>query len=104
MEAIEHAANVRMVVDADHHLAFATAHEIGHPLIVFERKVHAIASGLPVRRVHVMKGMGAVVTFSAFKPGKIFDVGTGQTLPSGREVFLDRSRLMAGAVVDVPNV
>jgi len=78
-----------MVVNADHHLTFATAHEVGHPFIVLERKVHAVPGSLPVRRVHVMEGMGAVVTFSAFKPGEVFDVGAGQALPSGREVFLD---------------
>lgn len=89
MEALEHATDVRVVVDADHHLAFAPPHEVSHPFIVLKRKVHAITSGLPVRRVHVVEGMGAVVTFSAFKPREIFDVGTGQALPGGREVFLD---------------
>jgi len=33
--------------------------------------------------------MGTVVTFGAFKPGEVFDVGAGQALPGGREVFLD---------------
>lgn len=33
--------------------------------------------------------MGAVVTFSAFKPSEVFDVGTGQALPGGREILLD---------------
>ena len=80
---------VVLVVDADHHFAFAAAHEVGHPLVVLERKVHSVAGGLPVRRIHVVEGMGAVVAFSAFKPGKVFDAGAGQALPSGREVFLD---------------
>ena len=89
MEALEHTADVRVVVDADHHFAFAAAHEVGHPFIVLERKVHAVAGGLPVRRIHIVEGVGTVVAFRAFKPGEVFDVGAGQALPCGREVFLD---------------
>lgn len=84
VKALEHAADVRVVVDANHHLAFAAPHEVGHALVVFERKVHAIAGGLPVRWVHIVKGVGTVVAFGAFQPGEILDVGTGQTLPRGR--------------------
>jgi len=36
-----------------------------------------------------MEGMGTVIAFNAFKPGQVFDVGTGQALPRGREVFFD---------------
>lgn len=89
MEAFKHAADVRVIVDADHHLAFTAAHEVGHLLVVLERKVHAVAGALPVRRVHVVEGMNAVVTFSAFKPGEVFHVGAGQALPRGREILLD---------------
>lgn len=103
MEAPEHPPDVRVIIDADH-LAFATAHEVGHALVVLERKIHTITGGLPVRRVHVMEGMGAVVAFRTFKQGELFDVGAGQALPGGREVFLDPQRLMAGPVVAVTNV
>lgn len=89
VKALEHSTNIWMVIDADHHLAFAAPHEVGHPLVILERKVHAIASGLPVRRVHVMKGMGSVVAFGAFQPGKVFDVGARQALPGSREVFFN---------------
>ncbi|MNR59497.1 hypothetical protein D3C85_1807630 [compost metagenome] len=65
METMEHPPNVWVVVDAYHHLAFTAAHEVGHPFIVLKRKVHPIAGGLPVRRVHVVKGMGTVVAFGA---------------------------------------
>lgn len=37
--------------------------------------------------------MGAVVTFSAGQPGEIFNVGGGQPLPRGREVFLDAQQV-----------
>jgi hypothetical protein len=39
MKALEHPAYIRMIVNTDHHLAFATAHEVDHALVVFERKV-----------------------------------------------------------------
>ena len=89
VEALEHAADVRVVVNAHHHLAFAAPHEVGHSFVVLKWKVHSVACGLPVRWVHVVKGMGTVVTFGAFKPVEVFDVGAGQALPGGREVFLD---------------
>jgi integrase len=54
------------------------AHEVGHPLVVLEWKIDAIAGGLPARRIHVVKSMGTVVAFGAFKPGQILDVSTGQ--------------------------
>ncbi|MNC78477.1 hypothetical protein D3C75_1306960 [compost metagenome] len=78
-----------MVVNADHHPALATAHEVGHAFVVLKRKVHAVAGGLPIRRVHVMEGVGSVIAFGAFQPRQIFHVGTGQALPGGREVLLD---------------
>jgi hypothetical protein len=37
--------------------------------------------------------VSANVAFSAFKPGEIFNIGTGQTLPSDREVFLDPQQI-----------
>lgn len=57
MKAIEHPPNVWVVVDANHHLPFAATRESGHALIVFKRKIHAIAGRLPVRRIHVVEGM-----------------------------------------------
>jgi hypothetical protein len=91
-----------MVVDAEHHLALAATHEVGHPLVVLERKVHSVAGGLPVRRIHVVKRVRTIIAFSTFKRGEVFDVSTGQAQPGGREAFLVRSRLMAGPVVAVP--
>ncbi|MNS37763.1 hypothetical protein D3C72_699920 [compost metagenome] len=89
MKAFKNPPNIRVVVDAYHHLALAETHEVGHALVVLKRKVDAISGGLPVRWVHVMEGMSTIVAFSAFKPGEVFDVGAGQALPGGREVFLD---------------
>ncbi|MNP05318.1 hypothetical protein D3C76_972650 [compost metagenome] len=36
-----------------------------------------------------MEGVGPVIAFGAVEPRQIFHVGTGQTLPGGREVFLN---------------
>jgi len=44
---------------------------------------------LPVRRIHVVKGVGTVVTLGAVQPGQVFNVGAGQPLPRCREVLLD---------------
>lgn len=71
MEVIEHPANIRMVVDADHDLTFATPHDVSHPLIILKRKVHTVTGGLPVRRIHVMETMATVVALSAFQPRQI---------------------------------
>lgn len=89
MEAVEHTANVRVIVDAHHHLAFAAPHKVGHPLVILKGKIHTIACCLPVRWIHVMKGVGTVITFGAIQPRQVFNIGAGQTLPSGREIFLD---------------
>jgi len=89
MKAFENTPDVRMVVDADHHPAFAAAHKVGHPFVILERKIYTVAGGLPVRWVHVVESVGTVITFRAFKPGEVFDVRAGQALPGGREVFLD---------------
>lgn len=46
---LEHPADVRVIIDADHHLALAAPHEVGHSLVVVEGEVDAVAGGLPVR-------------------------------------------------------
>ena len=55
MKPFKYPPNVRMIVDTDHHLSFAAPHKVGHAFVVFKREVHAVASGLPVRRVHVVE-------------------------------------------------
>ena len=82
-----------MAVDADHHLSLAATQDVGHPLVVLERKVHAVAGSLPVRRIHVMEGMGSIVAFGAFKPREILNVGARQALPSSQEVSLDPQQI-----------
>lgn len=89
VKALKHPSDVRIVVDADHNLTFALAHEVSHPLVIPKRKIHTIAGGLPVRRVDVVKGMGTIIALRVFQPGEVFDVGTRQALLGGREVFLD---------------
>ena len=78
-----------MVIDAYHYLSLTATHEVSHKLVVLEGKVHAIACRLPVRRIHVVKGVSTAVTLAAVQPGQVFNVGAGQPLPSCREVLLD---------------
>lgn len=80
MEAIEDAPDVRVIVDADHHLALTPAHEVGHALILLEKEIHAIAGGLPVRRVHVEERVRSIIAFGASEPGQVLDVGAGEAL------------------------
>ena len=68
VEAIESTANIWVIVDAHHHLTFASAHEFRHALILVERKVDSVASGLPVRRIHVEKSVISIVTLGAIEP------------------------------------
>ena len=68
VKTLKHPSDIRVIVDADHLLTFATAHEVGHPFVVFKRKVHSIPCGLPVRRIHIVKRMAPVIALSALKP------------------------------------
>ena len=36
-----------------------------------------------------MEGVGTVIALCAFKPGEVFNVGAGQSLPGGGKVLLD---------------
>ncbi len=68
MKPFKHPPNVRVVVDADHHLPLTTPHKISHALVVFEREVDAVPRRLPVRRVHVVEGVWPVVALCTLKP------------------------------------
>lgn len=83
MEAIKRTPDVRVVVDADHHLALAAAHEFRHALIFLEGEIDAIAGGLPIRRVHVKERVRSIVALGAGEPGQVLDVGAGESLPRG---------------------
>lgn len=93
MESIENTANIRVIVDAHHDLAFASAHELSHPLILFEREIDPVAGGLPVRRVHVEEGVRSIVALRTVEPRQILDVGAGQPLPGGGQVLLDAQQV-----------
>ncbi|KPB49741.1 hypothetical protein ALP73_05285 [Pseudomonas coronafaciens pv. garcae] len=93
MEAVKNLPDVRVIVDAHHHLSFTSPHEVGHSLVVFEREIHAIASGFPIRGIHVVKGVGTVVTLGAVQPRKVFDIRARKPLPSSGKVFLDPQQI-----------
>lgn len=93
VEARECPTNVRVVVDADHHLALAAAHEVGHALVLFEGEVHAVTGSLPIRRVHVEERVRSIIALSAGEPGQVLDVGAGEALPRGEKVFLNAQQV-----------
>ena len=72
VKALDHPPYIRVIVNAAPHLAFTAAHEVGHPLIVIKRKVHAVPCRLLTRRAHIVEGMGPVITYGALKPGHVF--------------------------------
>ncbi|MNE19827.1 hypothetical protein D3C80_1129240 [compost metagenome] len=82
-----------MVVDADHHLALAAAHEVRHAFVFLEREIHAIAGGLPVRRVHVEERVRSIIAFGASEPGQVLDVGAGEALPGSRQILFDAQQV-----------
>lgn len=89
MEAFKHSANIRVIVDADHDLPLATPHKVSHSLVTLKGKIHPVAGRLPVGRIHIVEGMGAVIALGTLKPAQIFNIGAGHTLPRCRKVFLD---------------
>jgi len=88
MEVLEKPTNVRMVIDTDHHLAFATAHELCHALVVLEwnppRTRRSASKAGPCSG-----GCEHGRSVPHIQAREIFDIGTRQTLPGGRKVFLD---------------
>lgn len=89
MEAFKGAPDVRVVIDADHHPAFAAPHEVSHAFVLLEGEVDAITGGLPVRRIHVEERVRSIVALSAVEPGEVLDIGACQALPRCREVLFD---------------
>lgn len=82
VKAVERSPDVRVVVDADHHLALAAPHELGHALVVLERKVDAVAGGLPIRWVHIVERVHSIITLGTVLPGQVLDIRTSEALPS----------------------
>lgn len=83
-----------MVVDADHHLALAAAHGLGHRLVLLKAEGDAIAFSLPVGRVRIEEGMGTVILGQALQPGQVLHQGAGsQAQMGGREVLLDAEKV-----------
>lgn len=93
MKTIEYLPDARVVVDADHHLALAPAHEVGHALVLIEGEGDAVAGGLPVRGVHVEKRVRSIVALGAGEPGEVLDVGAGEALPRSGQVLLDAQQV-----------
>lgn len=93
MEAIESSTDAWVIVDADHDLLLAPAHELGHALVFLKGKVDTVADGLPVWRIHVEECVCSVIPLSAGEPGQVLDIGAGEALPGGGQVFLDAQQI-----------
>ena len=71
VKAFKYTLNIRVVVDSDHHFAFAAMHEGGHAFVVSKREVDAAPCRLPAGGGgHVMEGVRPAVAFSAFSHGR----------------------------------
>ena len=75
--AIEHAADLRVVVDREHHPALCRSHTIGHPLVLGKREVDAVPLSLPVRRIQVVQRRRPIVALQDLMPGSMLDDHVG---------------------------
>lgn len=89
MEALESRPDIGMVVDADHDPALAAPHEIGHLQVLLEGEGNAVALCLPVRWVHVVKGVRPIVALDAIKPGQVLHIHPSKPLPGRGQVLFD---------------
>jgi len=92
----EHAADRRVIVEADHHLALHGLGQRGHADVLIELERDAIAFGLPIGRVQVEEGVRAIVAIDAAFPGKVFDVDTIETQVSGAQGFFEAQQVESG--------
>ncbi len=88
-QAGEHFPDIWMVINADHRPALDVSHQAGHLDILLPFKRNAVALGLPVRRIHVKEGVGAIVAAQAFLPGEVLDVGAGEAQVGSGQALLD---------------
>lgn len=93
-QAVEHAADVGVVVDADHHLAFAGSHGFCHLLVLLEAERNAVSFHLPVGRIAVEEGVRAVVALDAVLPAQVLDRGAlCQAQVGGGQVLFDAQQI-----------
>ena len=76
-----------MVVDGQHHFAFAGTHHFGQQLVLFPAECPAVAFALPVGRVSVEEAVRAVVAFETAVPGFVFDIHAVQSAPCCPQIF-----------------
>lgn len=74
-KAVKHPPDIRVIVDADHGFALDATEYLGHFLVLLPAKWHAVSLGLPVRRIHIEEGVGAIVAADAVLPGEVFHRG-----------------------------
>lgn len=79
VEAIEQRAHRRAIVDGEDRATLQLAHHHSQLLVLFQRGVLAVASGLPVRRIEEEQRLGPVVLFNAVLSGQLLDHYARQT-------------------------
>lgn len=75
-QAVKNTPYVRVIVDADHHLAATATHDRSHRLVLVQLEWDAVAFHLPVGRIEVKERMGAVIALDTVLPVQILDRGT----------------------------
>ena len=76
-QTVEDAADIRVIVDADHHLAAAAPHDRSHRLVLVQLERDAVAFYLPIGRIKVKERVGPVVALDALLPVQVLDRGAG---------------------------
>ncbi len=82
-----------MVVDAEDSLALHAAEQVGHLVILLEFEWHAVAFGLPVGRVQVVKGVRTVVFGDAVLPAEMLDVDPRESQVGLTEILLNAGQV-----------
>src|SRR5260364_77241 len=78
-KARKYPPHLRMVIDRDHQLALAVAHDFGHTLILLEFEGDIVACHLPVGRIQIEEGVGPVVPLNTVLPVQVLDRHAAQT-------------------------
>jgi len=93
VEAVEGAPDVRVIVDADHHLALAAAHEVGHALVLLKRENPRRSQRSASRGVHVEECVCLILALGAGEPGQVLDVSAVEALPRCGKILLDTQQI-----------
>ena len=75
VKAFKYTLNIRVVVDSDHHFAFAAMHEGGHAFVVSKREVDAAPCRLPAGGGPCNGTCAPGGSVQRIQPRQVFDIG-----------------------------